>query len=84
MTGNLQAILLSRPQTKLAVALGLSESELSRKINSENGWKLVDLEKAFDFVGVTITSTEHSVVVDKDEYQALQTFAKKWLTREDR
>ena len=84
MTRNLQGILLSRKQTELAEVLGLSSSELSRKINSEHGWKLNELEQALDWVGVTIASNEHSVIIDKDEYEALQTFAKKWLNREDK
>ena len=81
MTDKLIPILLIHGQAKLAQALGLSQSELSRKISGDNGWKLTDLEKALDFVGVTIASNEHSVIIDKDEYEALQTFAKKWLNR---
>ena len=81
MVDKLTPILLINGQAKLSEALGLSQSELSRKINGENGWKLDDLERAFDWVGVTIASNEHSVIIDKDEYEALQTFAKKWLNR---
>ena len=81
MASKLIPILLIHGQAKLAEALQLSQSELSRKINGENGWKLDDLEKALDFVDVSISSNDSSVVIDKDEYAALQTLAKKWFTK---
>lgn len=76
----LVAALLRNGSVKLANELGLSEGEVSKKINGESGWKLDQLAQAFEFVGArVIPGTEDAVIISRDEYTALRTLARKSL-----
>lgn len=69
----LVAALLRNGSVKLANELGLSEGEVSKKINGESGWKLDQLAQAFEFVGArVIPGTEDVVIVSTKEYDALR------------
>ena len=42
-------------QKIIALKMGLCESDLSRKINGERGWKLGELQKLFDLCGLRLS-----------------------------
>lgn len=73
-------------QKVVAMKLGISESELSRKINGERGWKTDELQKLFDICGLRISNGNddkerseaihvllRELVKTKDELKALKT-----------
>lgn len=72
--------LLKHGQARLAEHLEISPTELSKKINGENGWKTEQIAKAFDFAGIQILPAEEELmVVKRDEWLALRTLARKSL-----
>ena len=75
----LTTALLKHGQVKLAEHLGISSTELSKKINGENGWKLEQIAAALDFVDVHLITEGDLVLVSKDELEALRTLARKSL-----
>lgn len=78
------AALLKHGNISLAQEMGISSAEISRKINSENGFTLRQLAKALDFVGAqVIPGDENIVVVKRDEWLALRTLARKSLEGEE-
>lgn len=80
---HLIAILLRHGQSKLGECLDVSASEISKKINGDNGWTLEQLAKAFDYVDAQIIPGDETVVVMKrDEVNALRTLAKKALQQD--
>ena len=68
------ALLLSKGQVKLAEALDISTSELSRKINNEKGFTIQQWARALDFIDVQIVPAK-SLVLTPEKYKALLTFA---------
>lgn len=79
----LTTALLTHGQAKLADHLNVSATELSRKINGDNGWTLTQLAAALDFVGARVIPKDESlIVIPKDEFEALRTLAKKSLESE--
>ena len=79
----LTTVLLTHGQSDLASHLGISSTELSKKINGENGWKLEQIAAALEFVGAKIVPADHEIVVlPKDYFDALKTLAKKSLENE--
>jgi transcriptional regulator with XRE-family HTH domain len=59
-------------QKAVAMKLGISESELSRKINGERGWKLDELQKLFDICGLSISNGINA----KEEFDAVHVLSK--------
>jgi hypothetical protein len=77
---HLIAVLLTHGQVKLAECVDVSASEISKKINGDNGWTLEQLAKAFDFVGAQVIPGDETIaVVKRDELIALRTLARKSL-----
>ena len=68
-----------RGQLALGELLDLSSSEISRKINGENGFNLRQLAQIFDFLGVRL-ARRSDIVVDREEYESMVRLAHKALT----
>ena len=64
-------------QKVVAMKLGLSESELSRKISGERGWKLGELQKLFDICEIHISNS----VNDKEGFDAVLVLSKELAKR---
>lgn len=64
-------------QKVVAIKLGLSESELSRKLNGERGWKLDELQKVFDLCELTISNGNN----DKEGFDAVHILSKELSKR---
>lgn len=76
--------LLKHGQVRLAEHLDISATELSKKINGENGWRLEQIAKALDFVGAQVVpGDEDIVIVKRGEWLALRTLARKSLEQDD-
>lgn len=74
------AALLRKGAGPLAEHLEVSEGEISKKINGENGWKLEQLAKAFDFAGAHIVRGDEDVVcIPREEYNAYRVLLRKSL-----
>ncbi len=71
--------LLRKGQVELAQIWGVSSSETSRKLKSETGIKLEQFADALDAVGARIVFDDEYVVVPLDEFQAIETLARKAL-----
>lgn len=79
MKSNLIAALLRHGQAELGKHLQLSDSETSKKINGESGWKLEQLADALDFVGARIIrGDEDLVLISREELNAYRIFARKY------
>jgi len=77
----LQAVILRVPQSRICELLDLSPSEVSRKANGESGWTIDQLTAVFHNANVQIV-TDTDVVISREELDALQTLAKKYLEKE--
>jgi hypothetical protein len=66
-------------QKIVATKLGISESELSRKINGERGWKTSELQKLFDLCGLSISNGTN----DKEVFNAVHVLSKELSKRMD-
>jgi transcriptional regulator with XRE-family HTH domain len=66
------AVAKAGQQKAVAMKLGISESELSRKINGERGWKLGELQKLFDICGLRISNGND----DKEGFDAVHILSK--------
>ena len=64
-------------QKVVAMKLGISESELSRKISGERGWKLGELQKLFDICEIHISNS----VNDKEGFDAVLVLSKELAKR---
>ena len=80
----LMTVLSTEGQRKLAEALDISASEVSRKINGDSGFTIEQLAKGFDLVGAKILPRdENLVVVSKAEYSAIRLLAHKQTQCDD-
>ena len=80
----LATMLLKHGQPRICELLGLSPSEVSRKVNGEAGWTLEQLALVIDDVGAqVIPGDQDIVVVPRSELLALRTLAKKSLEQDD-
>ncbi len=61
----------------MAFKLKISESELSRKLNGERGWKLNEFQKLFEICQLSISSG----VNDQEEFDAVHTLSKELAKR---
>ena len=50
------AIAKAGGQKAVALKLGVSEPELSRKLNGERGWKIAELQKLFEIAGLYLSN----------------------------
>lgn len=66
------AVAKAGQQKAVALKLGISESELSRKINGERGWKLGELQKLFDICGLSISNG----IDDREGFDAVHVLSK--------
>ena len=64
-------------QKVVAMKLGISESELSRKISGERGWKLDELQKLFDICELSISNG----IDDKEEFDTVHVLSKELAKR---
>lgn len=78
----LNTALLKHGQAKLAEAIGVGSSEISRKLKNEAGLTFKQFADAIDFVGAKIIFEDDDIVIPVDEFKALKTLACKAL-RED-
>lgn len=72
-------ILLAKGNAHIAELLGLADSEVSRKISGETGFKLTQLAALFDEFGVKLASKD-DVVISKSKYKSLVLLANEHLT----
>ncbi len=77
----LSNMLLRQGQAKLAQVWGISSSEVSRKLKSETGIKLDQMADALDAVGARIVFADEHTIVPTDEYEAIETLARKALSK---
>lgn len=82
MKFQLTTALLKHGQVRLAEHLGISSTELSKKINGENGWKTDQFAAALEFVGQQLFDPETETKISNEELAALRTLAKKSLENE--
>jgi transcriptional regulator with XRE-family HTH domain len=73
------AVAKAGQQKVVAMKLGISESELSRKINGERGWKLGELQKLFDICELHLSRG----VNDKEGFEAVHVLSKELAKRMD-
>ncbi|MEM5872109.1 MAG: DUF739 family protein [Candidatus Aenigmatarchaeota archaeon] len=53
-------------QKQLALALDMSEADISRKLNGDRGWTIDELEKLFQVLGLKVVpkeSQEHRLLI---------------------
>lgn len=72
----LLAALLANGQQFIAEICECGVTEAHRKVNGESGWKLNQLAKILDALGLQIAGPEN-VVMTQEEYQALWVMAHK-------
>jgi len=75
-------IILCKGNSHISKTLEIAESETSRKVSGETGFKLTQLAKLFDEFGVKLASKE-DVIISKKKYQSLVTLAKEQMISED-
>jgi hypothetical protein len=76
------AALLTKGQLALAEHLNLSTAEMSRKIAGEHGFTIDQIAQALDFVGAAVVARgDDRILVSRDELQALNLLAKRYLDR---
>lgn len=74
--------LLAKGQLALAEHLNLSTAEMSRKISGEHGFTIDQIASALEFVGASVvTRGDDKILVNRDELQALNLLAKRYLDR---
>jgi len=74
----LDQVLLSVDREQAAESLQLKKSEVSRKINGDNGWNNEQLAKIISLAGAQIIPGDGSyVIVPSEEYEATKFFAQK-------
>jgi len=66
-------------QKAVAMKLEISESELSRKINGERGWKTGELQKLFDICGLRISNGND----DKERSEAIHVLSRELVKTKD-
>ncbi len=67
------AIAKAGGQKVVALKMGLSEPELSRKINGERGWKINELQKLFDIADLYLSTGND----DHGDFQLIKEMARK-------
>lgn len=77
----LTMMLLRHGQGKLSEVWGIGTSEVSRKLNGETGIKLDQLADALEAIGADLVMGDESIVIPREEYEALKTLAKKGLSQ---
>ena len=77
----LMQVLLFKGNGFIAEICGIAESEASRKISGENGFKLKQLADLFDALGVQLAGKE-DLVITRKKYQSLVELSKEQLLEE--
>lgn len=67
------AIAKAGGQKVVALKMGISEPELSRKLNGERGWKINELQKLFEMAELYLSNGSK----DKGDFQLVKEMARK-------
>jgi len=67
------AIAMAGGQKTVALKMGISEPELSRKINGERGWKINELQKLFEMGNLHLSNGNR----DRGDFHLIKEMARK-------
>ena len=85
MPNDFQAIITTSLQRsgfsnkQIALGLGLTESMLSRKLSGERGWKIFELNKFLDMLGLTLYPIEKIELFEGIEVLLKNVKKGKWM-----